>query len=222
MKVRRRTWLLAGLPLLILVILVVAQLVLPGIAAQRLRDQLSHSGRVLQVRVEAFPAVELLWHHADHVVIRMASYRSSTRELEHQLSQLGDVDRLDAWAARFTAGLLTVRNASLHKRGNQVVARATVTEADVRSSLPGLDSVVPVTSGDGQLTLQGTATLFGVTATVDASVRPQGGALVVSPDLPFGSLATITVFSSPTVHVRAVSAAPVAGGFVASARASIG
>ena len=47
---------------------------LPGIAAQRLRDRLSRSGRVLEVKVEAFPAIELLWHQADRVVVRMASY----------------------------------------------------------------------------------------------------------------------------------------------------
>ena len=44
----------------VLVLLLVAQLVLPGIAAQRLRDRLSRSGQVLKVEVDAFPAVELL------------------------------------------------------------------------------------------------------------------------------------------------------------------
>ncbi len=209
---------LAGPPLVILVVLGIAQLVLPGIAAQRLRDHLSRFGHVLGVQVDAFPAIELLWHNADHVVIRMSSYRSGTGSLEHELGQLSDVGSLDASAARFTAGLLTLRNASLHKRGAQLSGTATVTEADLRASLPVLDSVVPISSQGGQLTLRGTATLFGLTATVDATLRPQGGSLVVSPEVPFGGFATITVFSSSSVRVQSVSAAPVVGGFVASVR----
>ena len=45
----------------IVVVLIVAQLVLPGIAAQRIRDRLSRSGTVLGVQVDAFPAIKLLW-----------------------------------------------------------------------------------------------------------------------------------------------------------------
>ncbi len=48
----------------------------PAIAAQRLRDRLGASRPGPRCRGHAFPAIKLLWHHADHVVIRMASYRS--------------------------------------------------------------------------------------------------------------------------------------------------
>src|SRR5581483_2441854 len=47
---RRPLWIALGaLVAVILLLLVVAQLVLPGIAAQQLRDRLSRSGRVLEV-----------------------------------------------------------------------------------------------------------------------------------------------------------------------------
>lgn len=207
--------------LAVVLVLGVAQLVLPGIAAQRLRDRLAHSGRVLSVTVDAFPALELLWHQADHVVIRMASYSASAGSLEHDVGQITDVDSLDASAARLTAGLLTLRNASLRKRGSRVTGQAAVSESDLRSALPVLDSVVPVTSSGGQLTLQGTATFLGVTASVDASVRPARGALVVSPDVPFGGLATITLFTSRDVAIQGVSAAPAPGGFRASVQARV-
>lgn len=210
---------LLGAVLLVLLLLGVAQLVLPGIAEQRLRDQLSRSGRVLEVHVDAFPAIELLWHQADHVVIRMGSYSSSSTSLEQKLSQVADVGSLDASAARVTTGLLTVRDARLRKRGSELSGQATVTEADLRAALPVLDSVTPLTSTGGQLTLRGTATLFGVTATVDATVRPDNGTLVVSPDVPFGGFATITLFASPHVLVQSVSASPVTGGFVATVQA---
>jgi len=205
----------------VVLLLVIAQLVLPGIAAQRLRDRLSRSGRVLEVQVSAFPAIELLWHHADRVVIRMATYTSSAAALSSTVGQVGDVGTLDASAGELRAGLLTLRDATLRKRGNVLTGTATVTEADLRTALPVLDSVTPVASGGGQLTLQGTATLFGVTATVDATVRPQNGELVVSPDVPFGGLATITLFSNPAISIQSVEATPAPGGFDVSAQARL-
>lgn len=205
----------------IVLLLVLAQLFLPGIAAQRLRDQLARSGQVLEVTVSAFPAIKLLWHNADHVVIRMASYRADPAHLGSLLNQAGDVGSLDAFVGEFDSGLLTVRNAALHKRGDRLTASALVTESDLRSALPILQSVEPVASEDGQLTLRGTATLLGVSATVDATVAAAGGDLVVQPDVPFGALATVTVFSNPHVQVESVSASQAPGGFVALVRARL-
>ena len=65
----------------VLLLLVVAQLALPGIAAQRIRDQLGPSGQVTSVDVSAFPAIELLWHQADSVTVHLARYRASSAEL---------------------------------------------------------------------------------------------------------------------------------------------
>jgi hypothetical protein len=198
---------------LVVVVLVVAQLVLPGIASQRLRDRLSRSGRVLDVQVSAFPAIELLWHHADSVVVRMGTYRASPAKLPGTLDQAGDVGSLRASAQTFHDGLLTLHAASLVKQGNQLSGSAVVAEADLRAAAPFLTSVTPVASAGGRLTLRGTATLFGLSATVDATVSAQDGKLVVAPDVPFGGLATITVFSDPRIKVQAVSASPVPGGF---------
>ena len=218
---RRLAALGGGIVLAILVVLVIPQLVLPGIAAQQLRDRLTKSGTVLKVEVHAFPAIELLWHRADRVVVQMASYSSSASKLSSTLGQIGDTGRLDASAGRLTAGLLTVRNAQLEKRGNQLTASATVTQSDLRASFPILDGVQLVSSSDGELTLQGTATALGVTATVQATVRPQNGALVVTPDVPLLGLATITLFSNPSVAVESVAAAPVAGGFRLTATGAV-
>ena len=218
---RRPLLIAGGAAAVVVLLLVIAQLVLPGIAAQNIRDRLSRSGKVLDVEVSAFPAIELLWHHADHVVVRMASYRSNAATLSSNVSQVANVGTLDASASVFSSGLLTVRNASLRKRGSQLTATATVADADLRSSIPLLDSVQPVASSGGSLTLQGTATVLGVPATVDATVGPQDGALVVSPDVPFGGLATITLFSNPAVAVTGVSATPAQGGFVLTTRAVV-
>ncbi|MBV9839845.1 MAG: LmeA family phospholipid-binding protein, partial [Solirubrobacterales bacterium] len=122
----------------VLLLLVIAQLVLPGLAAQRLRERLARSGAVISVRVEAFPAVELLWHHADRVVVRMGQYRSNPGHLAGLLAQASDVGSLDASATQVQAGLLTLHDASLRKRGDQLTGSASVTEADLRSAIPVL------------------------------------------------------------------------------------
>lgn len=212
---------LLGAALGLLVVLAVAQLVLPGIAAQRLRDRLAGQGTVLSVKVSAFPAIELLWHHADHVVVRMASYRSSVGPLGSTLAGAGDAGTIDASATELETGLLTLRDATLTKRGNELTGTALVTEADLRTGVPFLDNVQPVASGDGRLTLRGTASLLGLSATVDATVAAVGGHLVVQPDVPFGAVATVTVFSNPHVNVQGVAASPAPGGFSLLARATL-
>src|ERR1700744_5603907 len=159
-----------GVVAVVLVALVVAQLVLPGIAAHRLRDRLGRSGRVLEVQVSAFPAIELLWHHADSVVVRMASYRATPSSLPATLDQAGTVGSLHASAQTFQDGLLTLHDASLVKEGNRLARTATVNESDLPVAAPFLQSVTPVASSDGRLTLRGTAPLLGLTATGDATV----------------------------------------------------
>jgi hypothetical protein len=197
----------------VILVLVVAQLVLPAVATDRLRERLSKSGNVISVEVHAFPAIKLLWMHADRVVVRMGRYQSGAGTLGDLLSQTSDVGSVDASAREFSSGLLTVRNAALRKRGNQLVGTALVTESDLRRAIPILQSLVPVQSSDGRLTLRGTASLFGVTATVDATVSASDGKLIVAPNVPFGGFATLTVFSNPHVDVQSVGASPAPGGF---------
>lgn len=199
--------------LVLAIVFGVGQLVLPGIAAQLLRDRLAGSGTVLSVHVDAFPAIELLWHHADRVVVRMQSYRSNPEHLGGLLGQAGEVGAVDASVAELDSGLLTLHDATLHKRGKILNGSARLTEADLRTAVPFLDSVQPVASGGGSLTLRGTATLLGITASVDATVAAQAGRLVVQPDVPFGALGTFTVFSNPALDVQSVSASDAPGGF---------
>lgn len=215
---RRRIAVFLGiLALVVVVLLVVAQLVLPGIAAQRLRDRLARSGRVLEVKVEAFPAIELLWHHADRVIVRVGRYHSTPGHLGGVLAQAGDTGSLDASAQELQTGLLTLRHATLIKRGDELVGSATVTEANLRSAVPVIQGVTPVASGDGKLTLQGSA--FGVTA--DATLLAVNGKLVVQPDLPVLNFFTVPVFSNRHLAIQGVAARPVAGGFVLSGRARL-
>jgi hypothetical protein len=204
-----------GVAVGVVLLLVLAQLFLPGIAAQQLRDRLSNNGRVLSVQVSAFPAIELLWHDADKVTVRMASYSSGTGHLSSLLDEAGGVGTLTASAGVLTDGLLTVHDATLVGRGGELSASASVTEADIRSAVPFIQNVVPVASSDGQLTLRGTFTVVGFSATADATVSAQDGKLVVTPDVPF--IGPITLFSDPHVQIQGVSASPTSGGFSVTA-----
>ncbi len=208
---------LGGLLALIVVLLVVAQFVLPGIAEQRLRDQLSKNGQVLEVKVSAFPAIELLWHQADKVVVRLGRYRTSQGHLASMIAQTANVGTVDASAQQVSTGLVNLHNATLAKRGNELTGSATITEADLRSAVPFVQNVRPVASGNGQLTLQGTA--FGVTA--DATLRAIDGRLVISPDVPILNFVTVTVFSNPHLAVQSVSARNAPGGFAFSGRGQL-
>jgi LmeA-like phospholipid-binding len=205
----------------VLLVFVLAQLLLPGIAAQELRNDLQQSGTVLEVKVSAFPAIKLLWHRADSVVVRMGRYRSGSGRLGDTLGRAGDAGSLDASAQELDIGLLTLRGATLRKRGSEITGTATVSEADLRSAVFFLHNVEPVASAKGRLTLRGTASLFGLRATVGATLAAQDGALVVAPDVPFGGIATFTLFNEPNVHVESVSAVTVPGGFRIVARGNV-
>ena len=210
-----------GVVVLVVVLLGVAQLVLPGIAAHRIRSQLDGYGQVRSVSVSAFPAIELLWGHADGVTVELDSFSSSGTGLTGRLRQLDDAGTVHASAARATVGLLTVRDARLVKHGSSLVATARVTDADLRRALPIVRSVTPVASSGGQLTLRGTADVLGQSVAVDFTVQASHGDLVISPDVPFGSVAAVTAFADPAVRVTGVTAAAVPGGFTVRATGTL-
>src|SRR3989440_1656724 len=203
----------AAVALAVLVLLaVVAQLVLPGIAENRIRDRLAHDGRVESVRVSAFPAVKLLWGKADRVTVRMASLRANVGRLGDLLGRTADAGRVDGTARELDVLTLRLRDARLRKRGGRLDGEATVSDADLRAALPPGFAVRPVASADGQLVLRGTATLFGTTISANAVLLAQDGRLRIAPDVPFGGFAALTVFSDPHVHVDGVGARAAAGG----------
>jgi hypothetical protein len=56
---------------------------------------------------------------------------------------------------------------------------------------------------------------------VDATVAAQGGHLIVQPDVPFGGLATLTLFSNPHVNVQGVAASTAPDGFALLAKGAL-
>ena len=79
MRVRRAGRIAAWLAGAIVLVLVLAQLFLPGIAASRVRARVGKYGTVQSVSVKAWPAVKLLWGSADSVTVRAGSLSMSPR-----------------------------------------------------------------------------------------------------------------------------------------------
>lgn len=210
-----------GIAGLVLLVLVVAQLVLPGIAERHLRDQLGRSGTVLSVKVSAFPAIKLLWHRADSVVIRLGRYHAGSSQIGSSLAGARDAGTIDASAQEVASGALTLRDATLRKHGSELTGSATIMESDLRSAVPFLNNVQPIASSGGRLILRGTASVLGLNASVDAVVAVRDGTLVVAPDVPFGGIATITLFDNPHIRVQSVGATDLPGGFKLSAVARL-
>src|SRR6266480_4513686 len=156
------------------VMFVAVQLLLPGIAEDRLRDRLAHDGRVESVRVSAFPAVKLLWGKADRVTVRMANVHAAVGRLGDLIGRTADAGRVDASTRELDVLTLRLRDARLRKRGNTLEGEATVTDADLGAALPQGFAVRPVASAGGQLVLRGTATLFGATISANAVLLAQG------------------------------------------------
>jgi hypothetical protein len=206
----------------VVVVLVGGQLVVPPIATTVLRHRLAKDGTVISARLSAFPWMKLLWQDADKVTARMADYSAAPSQLTKLLHEGESVGTLDISIAEFHSGLLTLHDVSFSKHGNEMVGAGQLDLRDLRAALPIVSSLTPVHNTDGQLVLRGTASVLGVSATVDVAVTARDGKLVVAPTGLFGALATVTLFDDPRIRVQSVSATAVPGGlrFVAHGQAT--
>jgi LmeA-like phospholipid-binding len=200
---------------------VLQQVVVPPIAEQRLRHRLERTGSVERVDIAAVPALKLAFGHADRVTVRMRSVSTAPARLADLLASTRATARLDASAATVRVGPLTLRDARLRKRGSELDGRASVRAQDLRAALPPGLTVAPVASGAGALVFAGTASFLGRSVSARAAALARGGRVVVVPDVPFGELLTLTVFSDPRLYVQDIGARPQPGGFGLSARARL-
>jgi hypothetical protein len=210
---RRRMWIAASCVVAAPVLVVVlAQAVLPTLAAQRVKGQVARYGTVNSVSVKAFPAIELLWGKADSVDVRAGSLSVPSNEVAKLLWEShGATDvTMSARAATLTAipslaNGITVSDVHTEKRGSAIVASASLTQQQLDEALPSGFRIEPVASGDGQIEAKASGGLFGLQASISAVVRVSEGRLITEPKgLPFGGFVTVTLFSDPHLRVQSV------------------
>src|ERR1700727_1239044 len=123
---------LLGLPLLLVVL---AQVLLPSLAARRVRDRVARYGTVRSVSVRAFPAVELLWGKADTVDVNAGSLSVGLSQIAALLWEARAADSMSVTAEAATLTEvselpegLTIDDLHMHKRGSAISASATLTQ----------------------------------------------------------------------------------------------
>jgi hypothetical protein len=196
----------AGVAGAVVLLLALAQLILPRLAASRISSRVGRYGKVQSVSVSAWPAVELLWGHVGSVRVRAKSLALSPAQVASLLWEARGTASMDVSAESVRLGSLALSDASLQKRGNAMSAQALASEADVRAALPAGFGVKLLRSEGGEVEVQATGALFGVGASVNAVAGASDGKLVAHPLGFLVEALQLTLFSDPHVYVEGVGA----------------
>jgi hypothetical protein len=202
----RRTRLGLSLVGALVVLLVLAQVVLPRIAASRIRSRVGRYGDVESASVSAWPALELLWGHAGSVHVRAKDLSLSPTQVAALLWEAQGAASMHVSAESVRLGTLRLSDASLQKHGSALTGQALTSEADVKAALPAGFEVQLLRSEDGEVEVQATGGLFGVDASVKAVAGASEGKLVAHPLGLLLERLQLTLFSSPHVYVEGVGA----------------
>jgi hypothetical protein len=195
-------------------VLVGGQLALPRIAERRITSDLSKSGQVRRVSVDATPGIKLLFGHADRVEVEMSEVRAGTTgRLVDLLRRSSGTTHLDARADLVTLGPLRLHAALLTKDHDRLSGRATVSESELTAALPSQLRVRPVAEPSGELVLEGAVGPIVARARLTA----RDGALVVAPEGLLGGLGSLTLFKDSRVAIADVGSRPAPGGFTLTA-----
>jgi hypothetical protein len=189
-----------------LLLLVLAQIFLPRIAASRISSRLRKYGSVQSVSVSAWPAVKLLWGSVDKVTVKASRLKVSPAQTAKLLWEARDVSEMQLTAGIALEGPLQVSDVSFHKHGSALSVSALTNEADVKAALPEGFAVQLLGSEGGKVHVRASGGLFGVGASVDAVAEASSGKLVVHP---LGLLLEglqLTLFADPHVYVEGVGA----------------
>ncbi len=99
-------WLLLYLAAAVVVLLALAQLLLPRIAESRIRSRLDRYGTVHSVHVSAWPAIELLWGDADSAKVQAGTLALSTARAATLLHEAKGISTISFNAAGVRLGRL--------------------------------------------------------------------------------------------------------------------
>jgi hypothetical protein len=197
-----------GLSLLggLIALLLIAQVVLPRIAASRIKSRVGRYGDVESASVSAWPALELLWGDADSVHVKAKSLSLSPSQAGDLLWEARGVSSMDVSAETVQLGALRLSDASLHKQGSSLAGQALASDADVKAALPAGFEMRLLRSEGGDVEVEATGGLFGLDASVRAVAGASEGKLVVHPLGFLLERLQLTLFSDPHIYVEAVGA----------------
>jgi hypothetical protein len=211
-----------GVAAAVVLVLLAAQLFGPGIAAKKVRERVGRYGTVFSAHVSAFPAIELLWGHADSASVRAGSLSFTMSQGVDLLWEGRGVSDSDLSATSMQIERVRLGDVDVRKRGASIVLRGTISEAELKSVLPVGLQVHSLSDAGGHILAQATGELLGVSATVSVDIRPSEGKLVAEPQgVPLGGLATVTIFSDPRLRIEAVDVAPLGGASSAGGSSSL-
>jgi hypothetical protein len=190
----------------ILLLLVLAQVILPRIAAGVISSRVGRYGKVQSVSLSAWPAVKLLWGDVDSVEVKAGALHIEPAQAGKLLWEARSTARMEVSAQSVQVGSLRVTHARLTKRGNALSATAEATEADVNAALPSGFSVQLLKSEGGAVEVQASGGLFGIGASVDAVAQASEGKLLAHPRGLLIEGFRLTLYSDPHVYVEGVGA----------------
>ena len=201
---RRGVQLPLGAVCTIVLLLVLAQLLLPSIAA--------------------FPAIKLLFGQADNADVSVGTLTAGSQQAGRLLSEMQGVGTINATVRRLDEHGLILKDVTLRKRGSAAAASATVSSTALKDALPLNMALDSRSLGAAGIALSGNFTVLGHKINAQVGVATHNGAIVLHPLLHgLASLLdglNVTVFRSPAVSIRSVSSRHVSGGFRLSAMAA--
>jgi hypothetical protein len=190
----------------IIVLLGVAQLVLPRVAESRIRSRLERYGNVHSVHVSAWPAIELLWGNADSAKVQAGALALSASRAASLLHEAKGISNVTFAATAVRLGKLRLTAASLRKHGDRLSAAGLVSGTDVRAALPPGVALRLLGSEAGKVMVRASGTLFGFGASLDTVAEPSSGRIVVRPMAPMFGTLQLTFYENPRIYVLGVSA----------------
>jgi hypothetical protein len=195
-----------GMGVAIVALVVLAQLLAPGIAARVVRGKVEKYGSVKSVQVKAWPALKLVWRRADEVRVSAGKLKLEPEQAVALLGEAKGTDRVRVNAESVEVGGLKLTDAKLEKRGSELRAEGVMSAEDVKRALPEGIEVALVKSEEGTVEVRASGGLFGVGASVDAVAQAEDGKLVVKPTGLLLSALKLTLFESASVYVEGVEA----------------
>ena len=200
-----------GAVVAIVVLLVLVQLLAPGIAARVVRGKVEKYGSVKSVQVKAWPAVKLAWRHADEVRVSAGRLKFEPEQAVALLKEAKGTDRVRTSVESVEVGGLRLTDAKFEKHGSELRAEAVIGEEDIKRALPEGFEVALVKSEGGTVEVRASGGLFGTSASVNAVAQAEDGKLVARPTGLLLSALKLTLFENPSLYVEGVEARALEG-----------